>query len=153
VSGSRSESWKLETLLPSSHFLDYIPGRDALVPADVLAAGVHAVMSCACAPCAPVMPPSADGPHDARLGNVCPFAVGFMLVHALAHHAPVVWMYTLMRRMCQYDSTSDGKCWGYAMVAVTGQQAMAPRLYGVSLLDAHGCFTAKGGRHAALEHA
>ncbi len=57
MSGSRSESWKLETLLPSSHFLDYIPGRDALVPAYVLAAGID------------VMPPSVDGPHDAHLGT------------------------------------------------------------------------------------
>ena len=39
--GARSESWKLEALPPSSHFLDFIPGRDTLVPASDLAAGVH----------------------------------------------------------------------------------------------------------------
>jgi len=67
VSGSRSESWMLETLLPSSHFLDYIPGRDALVAADVLAAGVH------------VMPPSVDGPRDAHLGTSATLRLVFCL--------------------------------------------------------------------------
>ena len=45
--GARSQRWDLEALPASSHFLDYIPGRDKLFDASALAAGA---LPCGCVP-------------------------------------------------------------------------------------------------------
>ncbi len=40
--GAVSRRWELEALPSSTHFLDYIPGRDTLFSAETLAAGTSA---------------------------------------------------------------------------------------------------------------
>ena len=43
--GARAQRWDLEALPASSHFLEYIPGRDTLFDASALAAGA---LACGC---------------------------------------------------------------------------------------------------------